>query len=542
MSQYLTEKVQEKRKAIDLSHHLSDLSRARATSPLKGLARYFGRPDLISLAGGMPNEAYFPFAAISGDALVPDSFSLASNQSESSLSWFWKLFGSRKEKTTSISIPKYPATKDDITLKVALQYGTATGLPQLQKFINELVEKIYQPAYSDWTTLVQTGNTDGWGRAVTTLCNPGEAFITEDWTYPSALAGSAPHGIHPVGVLMDDQGMRSEELRKLLAEWDESVRGCKRPHVMYTVPVGQNPTGVTMGLDRKKEIYDICVEYDVIIVEDDPYYFLQMGSYGAKLDRASQAMHADPESWLSSLAPSYVKYVIDYQGRVIRLDTFSKTIAPGSRLGFYTCNPRFAERLERAGEVSTQAPCGFGQSLIAQLLTTWKYEGYVRWLQGLAVQYKSRRDFLLDALREEFHMQVSVGTTSSWKGCTVYTASAKPKTGSSRMLEKRAYGSKALFSLVPPTSGMFVWLKLHFENVPGFQPDEEPNTMEMKLWVKLAEAGVLIGPGRYFASDQEDASPVDGHFRIAFSYASEEDFTKAVKIFGEVLREFFQEQ
>ncbi len=94
-------------------------------------------------------------------ALVPDSFSLASNQSESSLSWFWKLFGSRKEKTTSISIPKYPATKDDITLKVALQYGTATGLPQLQKFINELVEKIYQPAYSDWTTLVQTGNTDG---------------------------------------------------------------------------------------------------------------------------------------------------------------------------------------------------------------------------------------------------------------------------------------------------------------------------------------------------------------------------------------------
>ena len=93
-------------------------------------------------------------------ALAPDSFSV-SNQLESSLSWLWNLFGSRKEKTNSITIPKYPTTKDDITLKVALQYGTATGLPQLQKFLKEFVEKIYQPAYLDWTTLVQTGNTDG---------------------------------------------------------------------------------------------------------------------------------------------------------------------------------------------------------------------------------------------------------------------------------------------------------------------------------------------------------------------------------------------
>ncbi|KAJ2982280.1 hypothetical protein NUW54_g10772 [Trametes sanguinea] len=128
---------------------------------------------------------------------------------------------------------------------------------------------------------------------------------------------------------------------------------------MYTVPVGQNPTGVTMGVARKKEIYDICVEYDVIIVEDDPYYFLQMGAYVPKDERASPASAADSEKWISSLTPSYLKF--DYQGRVIRLDTFSKTIAPGSRLGFFTCNPRFAERLERAGETSTQAPCGFGQ-------------------------------------------------------------------------------------------------------------------------------------------------------------------------------------
>lgn len=73
---------------------------------------------------------------------------------------------------------------------------------------------------------------------------------------------------------------------------------------------------------------------------------------------------------------------VDTQGRVIRLDTFSKTIAPGSRLGWFTCNPMFAERLERQGETSTQSPCGVGQSLITKLLLNWKYEGFIRWLRG----------------------------------------------------------------------------------------------------------------------------------------------------------------
>ena len=82
------------------------------------------------------------------------------------------------------------------------------------------------------------GNCDyRWGRAITTLCNPGELFITEDWTYPSALANSQPYGILPVGVPMDDQGMRPDALRKLLAEWDEVARGHKR-YVVFS-PIGQ---------------------------------------------------------------------------------------------------------------------------------------------------------------------------------------------------------------------------------------------------------------------------------------------------------------
>lgn len=82
-----------------------------------------------------------------------------------------------------------------------------------------------------------------WSKAIMTFCNPGDVFLTEEWTYPSALATARPYGVQPIPVKIDGEGMRSDDLRKVLAEWDEEVRGAKRPHLMYTVPVGQNPTG-----------------------------------------------------------------------------------------------------------------------------------------------------------------------------------------------------------------------------------------------------------------------------------------------------------
>lgn len=88
-----------------------------------------------------------------------DSFSVE-DKPESPLAWFWNLF-SGKEKTTSITIPKYPSSPDEVNLAVALQYGTAAGIPQLSKFIKEFVDKVYQPAYEDYTVLIDAGNTDG---------------------------------------------------------------------------------------------------------------------------------------------------------------------------------------------------------------------------------------------------------------------------------------------------------------------------------------------------------------------------------------------
>jgi aromatic amino acid aminotransferase I len=299
---------------------------------------------------------------------------------------------------------------------------------------------------------------------------------------------------------------------------------------MYVVPAGENPTGTTMTAARKQEIYDICVEYDIIIVEDDPYFFLREGPYIPKDDRSfsDASGNEDNAAFISSLGPTFLRY--DYQGRVIRLDTFSKTIAPGCRLGWFTCNPLFSDCLARLSEKASNAPCGISQSLVAKLLLTWKHEGYVRWLHGLSKQYTMRRDAFFDYLFEEFFI---TRTHCKGDGRDLYSAFAKKSTISGH--ERDEGCSKVLFSFIPPTSGMFIWIRVHSENRPSLESDKTP---EQELWFNLAEADLLLAPGSIFSPDLVgDANQV--HFRISFSNSTFDEMKKAVSIFGRVLCEYF---
>lgn len=180
---------------------------------------------------GLPHPSYFPFDKVGADALVADTFSVDVNASPStkgSLSWFWNLLSGSKDTIMPISIPKYPENPDDVNLAVALQYGMAQGLPQIQKITYEFSKTVYRPAYANFATTVHDGNTDGWGKSVTTLCNPGEGILVSEWTYPSAIATMKPHNISPVPVGMDAEGMSSISLRQVLSNWDEEARKMPR--------------------------------------------------------------------------------------------------------------------------------------------------------------------------------------------------------------------------------------------------------------------------------------------------------------------------
>lgn len=80
--------------------------------------------------------------------------------------------------------------------------------------------------------------------------------------------------------------------------------------MIYTVPIGQNPSGLTTRAHRKKEIYDVCVKYDIIIAEDDPYYILQEGDYVPKAQRVPASTHSEKdeiEAFINTLEPSYLR-------------------------------------------------------------------------------------------------------------------------------------------------------------------------------------------------------------------------------------------
>jgi aromatic amino acid aminotransferase I / 2-aminoadipate transaminase len=175
----------------------------------------------------MPHPSVFPFADISANILLQDSFSTVppSVPSSSSFSWLWRLFGSGSSdpKTSQIAIPKAPSEGDDgINLATALQYGPAVGMAALQKFIYNFSASVYKPARPDFATLVHSGNTDGWARIARLLCNSGDTINTEEWTYPSAIATTAPYAVKVLPIDMDGIGMRADSLRELLANWDES--------------------------------------------------------------------------------------------------------------------------------------------------------------------------------------------------------------------------------------------------------------------------------------------------------------------------------
>lgn len=117
----------------------------------------------------------------------------------------------------------------------------------------------------NYVFLADAGSTDAWVKIVDLLCEKGQGVLVEEWTYASAMNAWLPLGCVPVPIKMDSIGLLPEDLEETLSSWDAEARGRPRPHVMYLVSTGQNPTGALMSPERKKALYDICSRWDVII-------------------------------------------------------------------------------------------------------------------------------------------------------------------------------------------------------------------------------------------------------------------------------------
>ncbi len=290
--------------------------------------------DIISLAGGLPDPRYFP-----------------------------------KEELAEIArevIIKYG--------EYSLQYSEKKGIYEVRKALSDFLYKTkgFKPDPED--IIVTSGSQEGIHMLAKAFVTPGDKVITESPTYLAALGAFRLAGADIVGIKIDDHGMRTialEDTLKRLCALDI------KPKFIYTIPVAQNPGGVTMSLDRKKHLLELASKYDLLVIEDDPYSFFIF----------------DENADITSLK------ALDKEDRVIYMSTASKILAPGIRLGWLVTPKDLTRRMELLKQYIDLHSPTLNQYILAEAIKTGLIERHVR---RIAKVYKEKRDAMVKALDEHF--------------------------------------------------------------------------------------------------------------------------------------------
>ena len=300
-------------------------------SEIRSLFAVASRPEIVSLAGGMPNLSAFPMPMM---ADIVQKLVLT-NGAE------------------------------------ALQYGSGQGHPKLREQICEVMALEGIRANPD-DVLVTTGSQQALDLISRIFIDPGDVVMVEAPSYVGALGTFHQYEASVIHVETDDSGLVPQGLRDAII----SVRAAGRKiKFLYLIPNYQNPSGVLLPAERRTEILNICRDAEIFVVEDNPYGLLGF-------DKPSpNAMRAEDSE------------------NVIYLGTFSKTIAPGLRVGWTLVPPSLKEKLVIASESSILCPSNFAQLTISSYLADQPWRDQIA---SFCELYKVRRDAMLESLDEFF--------------------------------------------------------------------------------------------------------------------------------------------
>ena len=305
-------------------------AQAMKSSAMRDLMAVTARPDIISLAGGLPDTSTFPaedFAALMAHVAVDASAR-------------------------------------------ALQYGPTEGLDDVKDCIVQVMAAEDMEVERE-DLLVTTGGQQVIDLVCKTLIDPGDVVVAEAPTYPGAVPVFVSYQADVVQVEMDEHGMRIDVL---LAELDRLEREGRVPKFIYTVPSFQNPAGVTLSLERRRELVRIAHERELLVLEDNPYGLLRY----------------EGES-LPTL------YSLDRGAYVIYLGTFSKILSPGLRLGWTAAPAPVLDKLNLGKGGVDLCSATLSQQFVATYFAERDWRAYVRTQVDL---YRRRRDVMLEALAE----------------------------------------------------------------------------------------------------------------------------------------------
>ncbi|KAF2224369.1 putative aromatic aminotransferase Aro8 [Elsinoe ampelina] len=466
-------------------HRLTKESAGRQGNRLKAAAKYLKNPGMISLGGGLPSSEYFPFDELS--VKVPT----AGGYSEQAVHEFGQVLTAGKHDLAN--------EKSLFDIETAFNYGQGTGSAQLLRYLIEHTELVHDPPYRDWQCTMTIGSTSALDMSLRMFLNPGDYVLTEEYTFSAAVETTRQMGGRLLSIPIDSEGLIPSAIDSILTNWDPVARQARKPFLIYTVPTGQNPTGATMSLQRRRDLYTIAQKHDLFILEDEPYYFLQMQPYTGP-DAPPAPLPPSHAAFLRSLVPSLLS--LDTDGRVMRMDSFSKVIAPGARLGWITASAQLIERYIRHADLSTQSPSGMSQLVLFKLLDEhWGHSGYLDWLIHMRVEYTRRRDVMLAA-------------------CD-------------------AHLPKDLVSWQAPAAGMFHWMKVEYKLHPKFKSGEKDVLeLEEDIFQASVRKGALVMKGSFFYADDEVRHDTM-FFRATYAAAPFDRIVEAVRRFGEAVREEF---
>ncbi len=383
-------------------------------SAIRALFSVANRPEVVSLAGGMPNIADLPLNVV-GEALHTLVLTRGTQ---------------------------------------AMQYGAGQGEPMLREQICEVMRLEGIVAHPDDVT-VTVGSQQGLDLITRIFCDPGDVVIAEAPSYVGALGVFRAYQCEVVHVQLDDDGngyggLSPDALREALTALRSQGRRVK---FIYTIPNFQNPAGVTQTLQRRRELLAVAEEFDVLVVEDNPYGLL---GFDAEPLPAMRALDGE---------------------RVLYLGSFSKTFAPGFRVGWVLAPHAVKEKLVLAQESAVLCPPVFSQYAVAAYLSAHDWKGQIK---AFAELYTERRDAML------------AGLTAHLPAGTTWTR---------------------------PGGGFFVWVTV-------------PDGIDTQAMLPRAvTARVAYVPGTAFYADGFGSR----HMRLSYCYPTPERIIEGTRRLGEVL-------
>ncbi|HHZ05297.1 MAG TPA: PLP-dependent aminotransferase family protein [Clostridiales bacterium] len=317
-----------------MNYTFSDRVSNLKPSAIREIFKYAADPQVISLSAGNPSPEAFPVKAISEISQ--------------------KIF---KENPIA-----------------ALQYSVTEGYAPLRSHLKEYMKEKHNIGAAFDDLIVTSGAQQVMDLAAKSLCNEGDTVICEAPSFIGSLNSFRSYNAKLCGVPMDSDGINIEKL-------ENALQTKKNVRFMYLIPNFQNPSGITMSLEKRKAVYELAKKYGVLIIEDNPYGDLR---YSGEYIPTIKSM--------------------DTEGLVIYVGSFSKVLSPGIRVGWCVAPQQIISKMvvcKQGQDVHTNI---WSQMVAYEFMTKYDFDGHITFLQNL---YRKKADLMMNLLDEHLAPQVT---------------------------------------------------------------------------------------------------------------------------------------